>query len=205
MVTEGPIQVEANEDDAHEADSNTLFTNSNLYIKMDASSSNTSRFNGGYRFNSVDIANGDTVDSVDLEVFVAFSGDDLDADIFANDVDDAADFSTEADVTTRLLGAATTATASWLHTDAPLAFISTNTDGVDLNAVIQEVIDRAGWVSGSDLVMLVAGVDTSSKLCWARAHNVFASSAARITIDFTVGGGPPPGLAARRLLSGTGR
>ncbi len=206
MTTEGPIQVAAGNDDAHENDGGTgFFANAN-FVACDAHTAATSRDNGGFRFTSVDIAAGSTIDTVDLEVYVIFANDDMYTNVYANDVDDAVDFSTDADVTTRVNSAATSASAQWTKDNAPAGFLSSNTDAVDLNAVIQEVIDRGGWASGQAIVMLLQGRDdVGSKLMWVRSYDINPAQAAKITIDYTGGGGGPPTLASRRLLSGTGR
>ena len=208
MTTEGPIQIAASADDAHEKNDSTEFTSVAPLITILGSNTSSFRFNGGFRFNSVDIAPGDTIDAVDLELFRVFFGHVLNATISANDVDDAVDFSTDPDVTTRINSASTSASSVWLNNGFFSGFISSGSDGIDLNSVVQEIIDRGGWVSGSDLVMLVAGftgVGRGGATFSARAYDGTPSESARITIDFTAAGGPPPALSSRRLLSGTGR
>lgn len=209
MTTEGPIQVAASADDAFEKGSGAGFTSVGIEILIVGASFAGSRGNGGFRFNAVDIAAGSTIDSVDLELFAINANANLNSIVTANDVDDAADFSTDPDVTTRIASAATLASVAWVHSFAPgQAFLSSNTDGLDLNAIIQEIIDRGGWSSGNDLVMLVAGFlgqGRGTNNFATRAYDGNTSEAAKITIDFTGGGGGPAVLASRRLLSGTGR
>ncbi len=208
MTTEGPIQVAASADDAEENDGGSAFnsTQSRIRFSPGTTSQNTVRYNGGFKFDSVDIAGTATIDAVDMEVFMVFSGDRIRCFIRANDVDDAADFSGDADVTTRVNSAATSAAATWTVVPAPSGFRQSNTDdGVDANAVIQEVIDRGGWSSGNNMVILLEGREEAWYYCEARAYDGNTAQAAKLTIDYTVGGGGPAVLASRRLLSGTGR
>lgn len=210
MTTEGPIQVAASADDAAELQPGTGFTSAGIQINIIGSNVVINRGNGGFRFNAVDIASGDTIDSVDFELFAINTFSTLKASITANDVDNAVDFSTDADVTTRIASAATLASTLWLHNSVfpGLVFISSNTDGFDLNAIIQTVIDRGGWASGNNLVMLAAGdagAGRGNASFAVRAYDGVTSEAARITVDFTASGGGPAVLASRRLLSGTGR
>ncbi len=208
MTTEGPIQISTSADDAEEKDSGASFSSTRGLITFSASNtSDALRYNGGFRFNAVDIANGDTIDDVDMEVFMVYNGDRINCDIRANDVDDAVDFSSDADVTTRVDSAATSAKASWFKTGTPSGFRKSSTDDfVDATLVVQEVIDRGSWASGNDLVILLQGHDDSSWFyCECRSYDGVSSQAARLTIDFTAAGGGPAVLSSRRLLSGTGR
>lgn len=207
MTTEGPIQVAAGNDDAHEKDRSANFSATTSTLTPHAALSSNARWNAGFRFQSVDIANGDTIDDVDLEVYNLYTNGNLYVNVYANDVDDAVDFSTDADVTTRVDSASTAASAAWTHAAAAAgAFISSSTDGVDLTAVIQEVIDRGGWATGQDVVMLLQGrEDVGTQNIWVRAYEGSSALAAKITIDYTIGGGGPPTIASRRLLSGVGR
>ncbi len=210
MTTEGPIQVAASADDASEKQGGTGFTSAGIEILIVGTGSEVSRGNGGFRFNAVDVPSGATIDDVDFELFAINTFSSLNAFLSANDVDDAADFSTDPDVTTRIASAATLASTLWPRFSIFPAqtFISSSADGLDLNAIIQEVIDRGGWSTGNDLVMLVAGftgVGRGSASFATRAYDGNTSQAARLTIDYTGGGGGPAVLASRRLLSGTGR
>ena len=211
MTTAGPFQVAASADDAGEGQDGTGFSSAKIQIEIISSRISSSQTNGGFRFNSVNVPTGATIDTVDFELYNINSGTNLDADVTANLVADAADFSTDPDVTTRIASAATVATTLWVHGFAPVGFLGSNSsDFLDMNAIIQEIIDQAApWVDGNDLVMLVAGTSSGGrrgdKLFPVRSYDGNAAEAARLTIDYTGGGGGPAVLASRRLLSGTGR
>ena len=211
MTTAGPFQVAASADDAFEKGGGTGFTSAGIQIAIVSTRTSGSEGNGGFRFNSVNVPTGATIDTVDLELYAINSGDNLDANVTANLVADAADFSTDPDVTTRIASAATVATTLWVHGFAPIGFLGSNSsDGLDMNAIIQEIIDQgAPWVDGNDLVMLVAGTSSGGrrgdKIFAVRSYDGNTAQAARLTIDYTGGGGGPAVLASRRRLSGTGR
>ncbi len=206
MTTEGPIQVAASADDAEENDGGSAFSSTRSLIQFSPATSTSLRFNGGFKFDSVDIAGTATIDAVDMEVFMHYQGDRIRCFIRANAVDDAADFSSDPDVTTRVSSAATSASATWTVVPAPSGFRLSNTnDGVDATAVVQEVIDRGGWSSGNNMVILLEGREEAWFYCECRTFDFGSATAARLTIDYTAGGGGPAVLASRRLLSGTGR
>ncbi len=202
MTTEGPIQVAAGADDAWETDAGGNFTSASSVVAFNRNTG-TSRKNGGFKFDSVAIANGDTIDSVDMQVNMKFSGDTIDCDILANDVDSAADFSSEADVTSRTR---TSASASWGPV-APSSGVrgSFSDDAVDARAVVQEVVDRGGWSSNNDMVILLDGVDASFTFCDCHSYDGNSSKAAKLTIDFTGGGGGPTPNGSLRLMRGAGK
>ena len=205
MPTEGPIQVAAGADDAHEKDNGSSFSATGSPTQMRANALDFIRKNGAARFTSVNVANGDTIDSVDFELhYSQYAGDNTRQNIFANAVDNAVDFSSDADVTTRIDSAATSASASWVHT-ATDNDRSTLDDGIDLNAVIQEVVDRGGWSANQAIVILMEAHDNFSNYSWFKAYIGDPSNAPELTITFTVGGGGPPTISSRRLMSGHGR
>ncbi len=202
--TEGPIQVAASADDARENDNSTSFNSTASAIFFSAATTASIRRNGGFKFDSVAIAAGSTIDDVDVEVFMIFSGDTIRCFIRA-DVGSADDFSTNPDVTTRVNNAPVVS-AAWFAKDIPSGVRRSSTDdSVDARAVLQAVIDDGGWASGNNAVILLEGQDAVFDYCDVRSYDGNTSQAAKLTIDYTAGGGGPAVLASRRLLSGTGR
>jgi hypothetical protein len=210
VTTEGPIQVAASADDASEKNG-ASFTSAGIEIAIVSTTSASSRGDGGFRFNAVNVPTGATVDDVDFELYNINFGGFLEAHITANLVADAADFSTDPDVTTRIASAATVATILWAHDFSSTGFIASSTDDfLDMNAIIQEIIDQpAPWVDGNDLVMLAQGGSTEGrrgpKSFVVRSYDGNTSQAARLTVDYTGGGGGPAVNASLRLLRGAGR
>jgi hypothetical protein len=112
----------------------------------------------GVRFLGVALPQGATILRAVLAFVLATGNDDPAVEIFGNDVDDAATFTTATDeISTR---AQTAASVVWdvaaLGGDDARFF-----ETPDIAAVVQEIVDRGGWASGQDMAfMLQAGVTT---------------------------------------------
>ena len=103
----------------------------------------------------------------------------------AADEDDAAAPTDYTDATTRTR---TTAAGTW---SAVEAFVSFNWhNSVDLSAVIQEIVDRGGWVSGNHILLFV---DENSSSANAYRDSISydddPASAPKLFVDYTEGGG----------------
>lgn len=97
--------------------------------------------------------------------------------ILGQDADDAATFAAAAsDLTSR---ATTSATVDW--DDIPLWTVGTTYTSPDLATIIQEIVDRAGWASGNDLVLTIVGTGHRT----AESFNGVAASAPLLRIDYT--------------------
>lgn len=137
----------------------------------------------GVRFPAVTIPQGATINSAKVSFFCngAQSGTVVNVDIWGEDVDDAAVFSTEANYDGRAL---TTAKVDWDGIGSWSA--STRYDTPSLVAIIQEIIDRPTWVSGNALAILVKN-DGSTPGAWRRAgsYDHSAISTSELIIDYT--------------------
>ena len=81
-----------------------------------------------------------------------------------------------------------TATAAWAGW-APLAWLAVGDAGArqrtsDLSAVVQEIVDRPGWVSGSALSLFLTALDTASTRV-ADSRNASPVNAPVLHIDYT--------------------
>jgi len=120
---------------------------------------------GGFRFNNVTVPNGAVIHSARVQFVCGFTAvssgaDACDVVITGEDADDAAAFTTGS---TNVTGRTdTTATVTWelpassgddawTEGDAGL-----NQRTPNLATIVQEIVDRAGWASGADLVLLFA-------------------------------------------------
>lgn len=138
----------------------------------------------GLRFLAVAVPQGATIDAATLSVFNLDSSDvTMESDVFAEDVDDATTFTTtDGNIDGRTK---TTASVAWSTT---LTFADWS-NAPDIAAVIQEIVNRVGWVSGNDLVILVesnAGADARI-----RTYDNLASRGAKLSVDYTVAGFVP--------------
>ena len=136
----------------------------------------------GMRFANLTIPRGATI----TRAYVQFQARELQSEVTnltirAQAADNAANLTTAISTRPR-----TTAQATW----APLAWATVNEAGLnqrtpDLAAVVQEVVNRAGWVSGNALVLLVNG--TGHRTAW--SFDGLAAGAPLLHIET---GAPPP-------------
>ena len=99
----------------------------------------------------------------------------------------------------------TTASAVWTQTS-----VTGNTEySIDITSAVQEVIDRAGWVSGNAIVVLVDTHADCTSGEWQdyRAYDSSASTAPKLSIDYSTGGSPqtiaPAGVASAEAFGGS--
>lgn len=141
--------ITASADDAAQNVANMNLTGSNITI-------NDATKWAGLLFKNVTIAQGDTITTAPLTVEIgSLSFDDPDVDIWAEDVDNAATFTTtNNDITNRT---PTTAVVQWTASSVGTGSVV----GPDLAAVIQEIVSRPGWVSGNAIAIILAGRSTN--------------------------------------------
>jgi hypothetical protein len=111
-----------------------------------------STLGSGFRFRNVTIPQGATIVSaiVEVESDGADANDTCNVTIYGDDTDDAAVFSTYADYVARA------DTTAHIHWDAiPHWFAGTHYQTPDISTVVQEIVSRAGWVSGNSMAILM--------------------------------------------------
>lgn len=131
----------------------------------------------GIRFQGVAIPQGSTILSAALRltVYGAATGTVCNVKIRAEDSDSAAAFSDLTDFTSR---AETSAGVNWSNLGAYGLGDLVSTPNI--SAVIQEVVDRAGWVSGNDLVLFLD--DNGSDIDAYRRFTTFESKAYAVPV-----------------------
>lgn len=147
------------------------------------------KMGSGLRFQSITIPKGAFI----TEAHLTFTADNdhsintVKTRVRGEDVDDAATFSTVANYNGR---PRTSASIDW---DTIAAWTAeTEYDSPDIKTVIQEIIDRAGWVSGNDIVIFWDDHDDrSSHLSDCRrtsyAYDDTAAKAAKLHIEYKLG------------------
>lgn len=155
----------------------------------------------GWRWNNVAVAQGATVTSATLDLYSAGVGTGSSASVifYGNDVDDAAAF---ANNTANKPEGKTRTTATTSKTFTPSAWTATGfgIDLVDVTTIVQEILDRGGWVSGND--MIIVGHNNGSANNNYIGHSTYDSNSTRgatLTINYTAGSPP----TAPSSLSGT--
>lgn len=165
--------ITASSDDAREDSGSMVLTGANFTIQA------TYHY-AGLRFLNVTIPQGDTINSATVTVEITSAAyDDPDVDIYAEDTDDAATFTTSAsDISGRT---PTTAVVQW--TAGSIG------GGVqvspDIAAVIQEIVSRPGWASGNDIVIIFKGRSTNPFRFY--AYDNGAGTYATLDVTYTAG------------------
>lgn len=175
--------IAASSDDARQDGSAVTLTGVNITIDT------TTRY-GGLRFLNVTIPPASTINSAGLTVTLpSASFDDPDLTLWGHDIDDAPTFTTTAnDLSGRT---PTTATVTWAATGIGAGAKTSPS----IAAIIQEIVNRAGWASGNDLALILKG--NSSNAFRFNAFDGGGADYASLTIDYTepsAGGQPPRSL-----------
>lgn len=113
-------------------------------------------YKGGYysglKFNNITIPQGSTIDSATISWYVTNNTvTKIDADFYAEAVDNSSTFSTAADLRSRIL---TTASKTVFE---DFGTYGRFTIGTNFSSIIQEVINRSGWTSGNSLSIIAIG------------------------------------------------
>jgi len=175
-------QVGAALDDANEDDDNTDFDTALFDLSSNAVQAGVS--NIGARFQTVSVGNSDTIDLATFSVISKFTfNNNVNADFYAEDVDDAVNFSDTADVTDRVR---TMASVSWVENAISNTVFN---DSPEIKTLIQEVVNRGGWVFGQDMVILGIGKSDLTKLALLENYDSDTAQAAKLHIEYTAGGG----------------
>jgi MSHA biogenesis protein MshQ len=184
-VTE-QVRVSANNDDAEERVSNGDMSRSSTDLELGFDGNNQQIV--GMRFRGVDIPQGATINSA----YIEFETDETDSGttslvIFGEDGDSPNQFENNdnniSDDRTK-----TSASMNWV----PSAWNSVNElhQTPDISSIIQEIVDRGGWVANNNLVIIIepgSGCSTSSCQRTAESHNGESGAAPLLVVDYTLG------------------
>lgn len=143
---------------------------------------------GAFRFTGVTIPQGATIDTANMDVYclaASAPNDSPDGTLRIEDVDNAAALSTtNSSISTRTYATATVAWNDTNMTGGANAFVTTP----DIAALIQEVVDRAGWASGNAMLIVFESNAAAEGIRFGyRDGNT--SWSATLTINYTVAGG----------------
>ncbi|MCI5166919.1 MAG: DUF4091 domain-containing protein [Candidatus Electrothrix sp. GM3_4] len=173
------VRVASSMDDVEERIDGSMYTDSSDLELVDDSSNQTV----GMRFTGINIPAGVTIQNA----YIQFKCDETSTvstnlTIHVQDTDNAEAFSTSShDVSSR---ATTSASASW----APAAWNTVSEAGPnqrtpELKALLQEVVDRDGWHSGNDIVIIMTGSGTRT----AEAYDGDNTGAALLHVEYSTG------------------
>ena len=142
----------------------------------------------GIRFQNIEIPQGATIVSVVIE----FETDETDSGATSltfrgQDIDDAPNFTgANSNISNRTL---TTASVAW-SSIPPWSIVSERHLTPDLSSIVQEIVDRAGWSSGNDMVFVITGSGERT----AESHNGESANALILRIELA-GLNPAPGAS----------
>lgn len=172
------VRVATSTDDAEEqvSSGSVNLTSSDLELISDGSNAQLV----GMRFTNVTVPNGATI----TNAYVQFQVDETNSgttnvNIQGQAIDDAPTFTTStSNISTR---SRTTATVLW----APVPWTTVGEQGLDqrtpnIAGVIKEIVDRPGWVSGNDIVIVITGSGERT----AESYNGVSSAAALLHIEY---------------------
>ena len=176
------LQVGAGADDAEEKDDGFNFSSTETLVVLHDNSNAASRFNGGFRFLNVTVANANTIDLayLSLNLDTTFF-DDPNFNIHTENVDNAVSFVTTADVTSRARAASP---VLWSALGVGTGFVNSP----EIKTIIQARVNAAGWVSGNALVILCIPPGTTSQQFRAYTYDNDTTKAAKLHIEYTAGG-----------------
>lgn len=175
---------------ANEKANGTGYSTGSFQARNHASDTAT-RTNGGIYIPNVAIPQGSTIDSAIYKGKGGGAGQEqMDMKWYLNDVDDAATFAVEADVTSRVRTTAFTGNDTTTYNNSCFAAL---VDSFDWKGPLQEVVDRGGWASGNALCLLLIGQTTGAEF-YAQQMTGGCTPNAKVVINFTE---PPPSAGQR--------
>ncbi|MFC1844626.1 S8 family serine peptidase [Thermodesulfobacteriota bacterium] len=177
------VRVGSSMDDVEEDSGGVMYTGSTDLELVDDPGYNGYGQTVGIRFSGVNIPQGAAIQTA----YIQFKCDDIDSvstnlTIHAQETGNATAFSTGSnDVSSRVT---TLASAEW----SPAAWNTVGEAGLnqrtsELNAVIQEVVDRGDWNSGNAIVIIITGSGTRT----AESYDGDSAGAALLHIEYTIG------------------
>lgn len=171
-------QVGASSDDAYDNGTALFSTTTNIYVN-DSTTARTS----GFRWTTIPIPAGATIDSAAMTVNVYSSSvDDPSITMYGDDEDSAATFSSTSRPGQR---PNTTASVVWSTTDVGAGWVT----APSITTIISEIVARDGWASNNSLAVLVVSNQPDTARCawkaWDTSGNV---SGPKFNCSYTEGG-----------------
>lgn len=166
-------------DDAFENDDGSGFDGTSAIVAVASNTTPASRVNGGLRFPGVVSALRGQIDSAILRINVINAAiDDIDAVIRAHDVDDAPDFNTVADVSSRV---GTYAGVAWTQDSLGTGWV----ESPDIWPVIQEIVNKPGWTPYNGVSLLLLGNNAAAKSLWFNSYESNPALAAELVLTIS--------------------
>ena len=181
------LTVQLDEDDAFETGYGPADwdNSSDPYLRVLQYNSGSEK-NVGFRFSGVTVPKGSTINSATFKPYMAnHTNDYLYCKIYGHAVDNSEDFSSTPYIKDTGYRSRTTANYSFSLNDQGDGYKS-----YTVTSIVQEIVNRSGWVSGYALSLLMIG-NTSSTSREAQFYSVNGYPGAQLVIDYTP---PSPNL-----------
>jgi Bacterial Ig-like domain len=184
------VAVSISSDDAEEEKNDETMHLSNNDLELHLSEAGKVQYIG-LRFQSITISTGATISSAYIQFHVdeVFADDALTVTFTGQNIDDAPTFTgSDRNLSNRT---ETTASVDW----AVPHWVAVDDEGAaqlsaDISSIVQEIVDRTGWVSGNDIVILIKTKSGSGKRT-AESFDGEAASAPEISIVYSPDTTPP--------------
>lgn len=170
------LQVAASADDVNE--DGATYTDNQIAVFLGNSASASSYT--GLRFNNLPIPPGSTITSATLQVYSAqTTTTPVSLQLAAEASDNAATFSSSSRPSQRAL-----TTARVTHTTTPAWTVQTWYDFDQIAPVVQEVVNRPGWHSGSSLALILQGSGSPANQRYVAAFDGSPTFAPKLVISY---------------------
>ncbi len=179
------LQVSTNSDDANQDGTTLSLNDSNMWLGTGGSATQSYT---GLRFQNVQIPKDAQILNAYLQVKSAQNQwNNIGFQMYAEAADNSATFSTTSKISTRAL------TASVVSYSANVNW-TTNTwyNLSNISPVVQEVINRPGWVNGNSLSIVLKGTGNAWGRKFIKSRNSGATNGAKLVIQYTTTSTPTP-------------
>ena len=173
------VRVASDNDDAEEAESGSMYRNSSDLELVYDTYQNQGSQQVGMRFLNITIPQGTVITNAYLQFTVdETSSSSCSLTIYGEDTDDATQFSSSSN---NISGRTkTSASVDW--TPDSWTSVGANHNSPDLQSIAQEIVNRSGWNSGNDMVLIVTGTGTGKRT--AESYRGSSSKAPLIHIEY---------------------
>ncbi|MBA7583291.1 hypothetical protein ES708_25232 [subsurface metagenome] len=182
-------QVVASSDDCHRRLTTSVWNLTHKRLITGAVNGTAKQLGNGMRFTNITIGKGATINQAYLTFRCSGTegGQTVRTRISAEDVDDAPTFANDAAAFDARWANRTTARVDW--DSIPAWTLDEDYNSLEIKSVIQEVIDRAGWASGNDIVIFWEDFEDRSDKTVARrlaySYDGSVEFAPKLVIDYT--------------------
>jgi len=136
----------------------------------------------GFRFPNVDIPQDSTISDTKLKLYLHYIyEDDMNCDIYGNDVDDSSDFNDNQNIINTTERPRTSTSVSWIQNSLGIGWKEKG----GLEGIVEEIVGRPGWNSGNALALLLIAKTDTTKECVGYTYNEGSEYAAQLEVTYS--------------------